>query len=1014
MRRWLVAMAVVLGLVLPLIWQVKANPAAPVAAAAPATAPAAPTPATVPAPALGPALTPLMPDSPGHYNVQFRAKVKDASVLFPCRLFIPNDYGKDPKAPWPLVIFLHGEAERGNDLAAIATVGPERQLRADPNFRNGFKCLVVSPQCPRELTWNDPQMAGAVLALLDEVSRSFRIDPDRVYLMGVGMGGGGVWHAAATAPDRFSAVAVNSGPIVSPDVTGPRLKHVPACITVSANDAPAQDGYNKMVEAINNGRGQVQFSQLGNNRDESSQGFFGNPATYDWLLQHRRVGQKDRLDRDQRDAKQLADDLAKLPRTPGNHKLVFEVWVGTQKMTVPYLLYLPRDYDKSTALCPTFLFLHGAGEGNGNLEGMFVHGPGMELKTKETFRQWCPFIGVFPIHDNSLATGQAIGRLLDDVAAKYRVDPDRVYATGLSLGGTSSWVVPMQAPDKFAAIAPMCGRAHHPEWVDRLKNSAIWILDGGADGDFTVGANQMYAALAKTRTDTWLTLVPNEGHMFFSRFFADPRLYYWLLDQHRKTPQQQAEIAKRTAGWTPKEAGSYRFKAAPLSYGLYLPKGYEKTTARLPLLVYLHGDADRGTDLATVFHWGNDADPWKTPEQRGRFPMIGLSPVCPNDKPWTDPAVIKAVLTLVDELSGKLKVDPDRIYLTGPDSGGTAAWQLALAAPGKFAGIVPVFAPALAPDQSAKLAGQTARIIFARDDGGAISGAWPTLAALRKSHATMRTATMDRDPAKWAWQPYYTDPKFCDWLLAQRRLSPAEQQAKAACEARNAATSQPSAPGTHTVPFEAFVAAAGKPVRLDYRITLPSDYTKNPAGRYPMLLYLPGSTEAGVGPAGPELARTANQKLGESFPLIVVTPACPVGRNWDDPEMLAAVLALTDEVVYRYRVEDDRVYASGLDRGAMGVMLAATEAPERFAAIVPTCAGMKADSCPLACPATWIVAGDGDGPATETAKLLVESIKKQQPEVQLTLVPPAAKDRWQGFYANPQLYEWLLRHRRRG
>ena len=82
MRRMFVTMGIVLGLAVTAFGQVKLDDS-------PAQR-----------------LTPLMPDSPGHYNVQFRAKAKDKSLLCPCRLFIPNDYGKT-KDPSPLILFLH-------------------------------------------------------------------------------------------------------------------------------------------------------------------------------------------------------------------------------------------------------------------------------------------------------------------------------------------------------------------------------------------------------------------------------------------------------------------------------------------------------------------------------------------------------------------------------------------------------------------------------------------------------------------------------------------------------------------------------------------------------------------------------------------------------------------------------------------------------------------------------------------------------------------------------------------
>src|SRR5436305_2108519 len=77
-----------------------------------------------------PKLTALLPDSPGFYNLQLAAKVAGKPVALPCRVFIPREYDKN-KDPRPLLVFLHGEDERGTDLSALAKVGPEKKLRED-------------------------------------------------------------------------------------------------------------------------------------------------------------------------------------------------------------------------------------------------------------------------------------------------------------------------------------------------------------------------------------------------------------------------------------------------------------------------------------------------------------------------------------------------------------------------------------------------------------------------------------------------------------------------------------------------------------------------------------------------------------------------------------------------------------------------------------------------------------------------------------------------------------------
>ena len=125
------------------------------------------------------------------------------------------------------------------------------------------------------------------------------------------------------------------------------------------------------------------------------------------------------------------------------------------QVTLDYLLYLPADYDKQDAW-PLLLFLHGAGERGDDLELVKKHGPPKLIEQGKPF----PFIVVSPQcpKDGSWSTRPLeLTALLDDIAAKYKVDRDRVYLSGLSMGGFGTWLLAGYAPERFAAILPICG-----------------------------------------------------------------------------------------------------------------------------------------------------------------------------------------------------------------------------------------------------------------------------------------------------------------------------------------------------------------------------------------------------------------------------------------------------------------------------------------------------------------------------------------------------------------------------
>src|SRR5688572_30823837 len=135
-------------------------------------------------------------------------------------LFLPEAYGKDPAKKWPTILFLHGAGERGSDVNLVKVHGPPKIVEQ----KKDFPFIVISPQCPSGEWW-DPQ---TLIALLDEVSADHAVDPDRVYLTGLSMGGYGTWETAIRYPDRFAAIAPICGGGNKHRVRG--IKHVPTWV----------------------------------------------------------------------------------------------------------------------------------------------------------------------------------------------------------------------------------------------------------------------------------------------------------------------------------------------------------------------------------------------------------------------------------------------------------------------------------------------------------------------------------------------------------------------------------------------------------------------------------------------------------------------------------------------------------------------------------------------------------------------------------------------------------------
>lgn len=199
-----------------------------------------------------------------------------------------------------------------------------------------------------------------------------------------------------------------------------------------------------------------------------------------------------------------------------------------------YVVFTPATYDKN-CLHPTILFLHGMGEvGTGNNKQVTI-GIGPAIKKRwDTF----PFITVFPQACESWDledpdAPHAI-EILDQVQKDFAVDPARVYLTGLSMGGHGTWVLAAKYPQRFAAIAPICGYAD-PEIAPAVSHLPVWCFHGSADKAVPVDqSRKMIHALKATGASPKYTEYKRVRHNSWDRAYDTDQLYDWFLT-HEQT-----------------------------------------------------------------------------------------------------------------------------------------------------------------------------------------------------------------------------------------------------------------------------------------------------------------------------------------------------------------------------------------------------------------------------------------------------------------------------------------------
>lgn len=199
------------------------------------------------------------------------------------------------------------------------------------------------------------------------------------------------------------------------------------------------------------------------------------------------------------------------------------------KVTVKYLVYLPKVYDQKDSW-PLMLFLHGKGERGDDLDVVKKHGPPKLIEAGKEF----PFIVVAPqCPDIVWWQPVELKALLDEVCEKYKVDQDRIYLTGLSMGGFGTWTLAAYQPHRFAAIVPICGGGE-PETARLFAQTPAWVFHGALDPIVPLKSSaEMVEAMKKAGGNVKFTIYPDASHDCWTEAYNDPELYKWLLEQKR-------------------------------------------------------------------------------------------------------------------------------------------------------------------------------------------------------------------------------------------------------------------------------------------------------------------------------------------------------------------------------------------------------------------------------------------------------------------------------------------------
>lgn len=206
----------------------------------------------------------------------------DKPISYDYLIYLPEDYtGRDKK--FPLVLFLHGAGERGDNLDLVKTHGPPKLAAAGKSF----PFIIVSPQCAKNEIWD----AEVLLRLVQSIENQYRVDSKRIYVTGLSMGGFGTWSLVARAPEKFAAAAPVCGGgnfidfVLGSKETKDALKSLPLWVFHGGADGVVKvtEAY-RMVSLLERGAREIKLTVYPGVGHNSWTETYDNPALYEWFL----------------------------------------------------------------------------------------------------------------------------------------------------------------------------------------------------------------------------------------------------------------------------------------------------------------------------------------------------------------------------------------------------------------------------------------------------------------------------------------------------------------------------------------------------------------------------------------------------------------------------------------------------------------------------------------------------------------------------------------------------------
>jgi poly(3-hydroxybutyrate) depolymerase len=235
------------------------------------------------------------------------------------------------------------------------------------------------------------------------------------------------------------------------------------------------------------------------------------------------------------------------------------IFKTSEGQSIPYRLLTPKDYDPNQKY-PLVLLLHGSGERGDDNQRQLKHGAGAFAKEEARTRfpafvvvPQCPaearwvdvdWFSQDPHQPEKISAPLALALgAMDEVQKEFSIDPERIYVTGISMGGFGTWDLITRFPERFAAAVPICGGGDQRK-IGSARAVPVWAFHGEADAVIKVERTRdMVSALAAAGAEPLATYYPATGHDSWTNAYSEPALLPWLFAQRRGQPQVSVATA---------------------------------------------------------------------------------------------------------------------------------------------------------------------------------------------------------------------------------------------------------------------------------------------------------------------------------------------------------------------------------------------------------------------------------------------------------------------------------------